>query len=94
MPLLFLVEYILIEHLSHKFASYRNNIAHFLSNSFRPIEDARLYQGFKVLELTVQICILDLLGFTYPDIIEIYMLNRMDSNSKINSLIKSRIDLF
>ena len=86
-----LIEYLLVDKISTDLATYRNKIAHFDPNYYKEIKKENWKFKFNILELTVQTCILNLLGLSDEEINEVYLVETEDMK-KISKIIESRIE--
>jgi hypothetical protein len=91
--LLLFVKFVLMEQFPKEFAKYRNTMAHLLARDYQRIGINRWFYGLKILQLTAQLCVLSLLGFTHKEICAIFFLDSIDDRIKLEVMIKSNIDL-
>ena len=87
------IRFLLIEKLSQEFTDFRNVIAHTKDQKYPKIGLNQWIHGFKTLEFTARICVLNLLGFEYEDISRIHYLEKYDDAAIIRHIVDSNIEI-
>lgn len=85
------VKFVLIEKFAGQFAGYRNVIGHVLDKNYQVIGTNKWFYAFKTLQLTGQICVLNLLGFSYQEICKTYFIEDMDEETRLKIMIETNI---
>ena len=89
--MLSLVEVVVMSKFLAEFAEYRNIIGHLLDRDYQKVDTNKWFYAFKTLQLTGQICVLEMLGFSYQEICNIFFMDRMDERTKLSIMIETNI---
>lgn len=89
--MLSLVEVVVMSKFLAEFAKYRNIIGHLLDRDYQKVDTNKWFYAFKTLQLTGQICVLEMLGFSYQEICNIFFMDRMDERTKLSIMIETNI---